>query len=631
MRDGLLVFAALALFYLFSFGAAFRVDDEHILAARAQSLALWETLEQPQVHGNLRERQQSAFGDPATQIEPAQAVLGAALYRLGMVIGGGGAQALFVLNLLATAATAAVVFLTVLRLGWDRVTALWCAILFGLGTMAWPYATTFYRDVLAMLAASLAFLAWAHALTARGAGRWLSVWGVAGALAAGMLAKNTTAALIPAFGVGALAVGWRRLRAGALPLRWLLAGAATVGLGLLVLSLIPQRGPLARYSLDYLAFLIGHARESVGPDLLIAVGGPFLSPSRSVLLFSPPLILSVLSIRRAWKAEWRFAMPALLFPPFLALLQGLFYRGLWAGVYGWGLRFMLPSLPGLIVLSAPLVGAISRSPVRVTRLTLWLCLASGAVIQASGAWVPWIDSYQAWTAQGLDPYAPAAAWEARFLVIPGQLLRLLDPRAWDLAWLRMLREGDLRPAFLALAAVVLAAVSLVLLARQIMAGRGKGGKTLARALVVASLILPLWPNLSLLRSDPAWGGDRPEFDQVLQWLRARAAPGDCLLLDSYGTPLWFFWMNRWDRPVRWTSLPFELPGGSVSDAGEAAQELLEGGGCSHGRLWYVVSTDSPTFALRVGGEWSAALDDFVEVAIFGESSRVEIHYYSPAG
>jgi len=75
---------------LSSFGATFRVDDEQILAARAQSLALWGNLEEPQVYGNLRVRQLSAFGDQATQIEPAWAVLGAVLYRLGMILAGGG-------------------------------------------------------------------------------------------------------------------------------------------------------------------------------------------------------------------------------------------------------------------------------------------------------------------------------------------------------------------------------------------------------------------------------------------------------------------------------------------------------------------------------------------------------------
>ncbi|HET7010902.1 MAG TPA: hypothetical protein VFI11_09025, partial [Anaerolineales bacterium] len=225
LPDGALIFAALSFFYLFSFGGVFRVDDEHILAARAQSLALWGTLDQPQVEGNLRVRELTAYGDAAIQIEPGQAVLGAALYTLGTHVGGGAAQALFVMNLLATAATGAAVFATVMRLGWRRGTGLWCAALFGLGTMAWPYSTTYYRDVLAMLAASLAFFAWACALRTRGIVHGLALGGAALAVAAGAFAKNISLALIVAFAPVVIFAGSNHLGARQVRLRSLAAGA----------------------------------------------------------------------------------------------------------------------------------------------------------------------------------------------------------------------------------------------------------------------------------------------------------------------------------------------------------------------------------------------------------------------
>jgi hypothetical protein len=635
LRVALLVFASLTLFYLSSFGATFRVDDEHILAARAQSLALWGNLEEPQVYGNLRVRQLSAFGDQATQVEPAQAVLGAVLYRLGMALGGGGVQALFTLNLLATAGTAAVVFRTVLRLGWNRTTAVWCAMLFGLGTMAWPYSTTFYRDSLAMLASSLCFLAWAYVLTGQRTGRWLGICGVGAAIVAGMLAKNTSSVLIPVFGVTGLAIGLARFRASNSARRWLLAGVTALGLGLLLLRAIPETGPLARYSMEYLGFLVQHAWGSLGPELLPSIAGPFLSPSKSLFLFSPPLIVTLLSIRQAWRAEWRFALPALLFPLGLAVLQALFYQELWAGVYGWGLRFMLPALPGLIVISAPLVEAMARSPNRAFRLGLWLCLVSGAVIQAGATWVPWIGQYLAWKAEGLNPYAAAAAWDARFMAIPGQLLRLARPQMWHLAWLRMLRGGSAEAAGLALAGLVLAAGGLALLLRETRRIIGRPARALTYAVFVTSLILPLWPNLSLLRADPAWSGDRREFQLALQWLRPRVASGDCVVLASYGTSLWSFWMNWWDQPVRWYSLPYEIPGSSSSfrpgeSPSEAVMELLHGPSCRGRRIWYMISTDTPGYGLRSERERFSAIGPSIEAATFEGPSRVEIYLYSPA-
>ncbi|HET7009293.1 MAG TPA: hypothetical protein VFI11_00835, partial [Anaerolineales bacterium] len=387
--------------------------------------------------------------------------------------------------------------------------------------------------------------------------------------------------------------------------------------------------PLARYSLDYLAFLAGHARQSVGKELLLAVSGPFVSPSKSVFLFSPPLVLALLSVRGAWKSEWRFVLPALLLPVALALFQGLFYRDLWAGAYGWGLRFMLPALPALLVLCAPLVDAIALQPGRSARWPLWLTLAAGGLIQASGAWVPWITSYQAWTSRGLDPYAPGAAWTARFLLIPGQLERLLDPNTWTLAWLRLRSAGDQRAAVLGFAALVMSFACVVVLVRAPRSIGGRARNVAAASLLAASLILPLWPNLSLLRSDPEWGAGRPQHEQALEWLRSSVTEGDCLLLDSYAIPLWFFWMNRWDQPVPWTSLPFEIPGSAVSDLGESARRIQSRAACSQGRVWYLTSTESPTYGVRHLEGKSAIPADFNLQAVFGQARRVEIWAFSP--
>jgi len=142
-RPAALLAGLLCCVYLISYTGAFRVDDEHILAARAQSLALRGRAEEPQVYGNSRARALVTMGDQATQVEPLQTVLGAALYRLGRVAGLGGAQSLLTLNLYLTALTGAVVFLTVVALGLGRRVGIWCALLFGLATMAWPYASTF--------------------------------------------------------------------------------------------------------------------------------------------------------------------------------------------------------------------------------------------------------------------------------------------------------------------------------------------------------------------------------------------------------------------------------------------------------------------------------------------------------
>ena len=57
----LLIFTILIAVYALTYRGAFRVDDEHILAARSQSLALWGELSEPQVYGNERVRYLAAL------------------------------------------------------------------------------------------------------------------------------------------------------------------------------------------------------------------------------------------------------------------------------------------------------------------------------------------------------------------------------------------------------------------------------------------------------------------------------------------------------------------------------------------------------------------------------------------
>ena len=145
------VLAGLLAVYLLSYGSVFRLDDEHILAARAQSLAWRGEAAETQVSGNERVRALLPMGDAATAIEPMQTWIGAALLRAASGPSSGSTQVLFLLNPLVTLLTVVVVGATVSVLGLASGTARWTMVLFGLATMAFPYSTTFFRDPLAML------------------------------------------------------------------------------------------------------------------------------------------------------------------------------------------------------------------------------------------------------------------------------------------------------------------------------------------------------------------------------------------------------------------------------------------------------------------------------------------------
>jgi len=629
----LLIVSAHICLYTLSFNGIFRVDDEHILAARSQSMALWGEFSQPQVYGNTRVQALIPFGDQATQVEPAYTVLGAGLYRLATALGFGGGQALFSLNIYLTAFTAGIIFLIVLSLGYQLSVATWCAFLFGVGSMAWPYATTYYRDSLAMLMSSIAFLGWAWVTGKVGRLKVMGGALVISGLIGGMLAKNTVAAMIPALVISG-GILWLKLR----PSRKRLAVGLALVLGLAValytvLDALPGEGPLARYSLDYYHFLASYFMGSLNAGFLAAVLGPFISPAKSVLLFSPPLFMVFAGVRRARKSSQFYVLAALLYTASLAVAQALFYRDLWAGTYGWGLRYMLPALSILFPLLAAPIEALLKGKTRKHKMLLWLVLIISVVIQMSGAIVTWRLVYFEWQSKGLDPFVTGATWDPRFIAIPEHILRLTKPGDWSVAWMRLLHIGRLEVFIAPFLALILGGCILWVLKFYFIGDTPSRWRqaVLMLAITLAS-VLPIVPTWWGYRQDPAWGADRPEFHAALTTVTKSSQPGDVVVIDSYGTPLWAFWINRWDQPQRWYSLPYEIPGSSMAkdDNFLPSKETLALFDSLQGdarRLWYVTSDAAPDFALEREVGWLESQFDLEDSQSLLGETRVDIYLF----
>ncbi len=620
-----MLLAGLLLLYTASATGVFRTDDEHILAARSQSLALWGNLGQTQVYGNHRVQELRAQGDAAIEIEPGQVVLGAIAYRVARFLGAGGAQAFLLVNAYITSLTALFVFLTSQRLGIGPRVSLLAALLYGIATMAWPYATTGYRDPLAALGWSVALWGWAIVLTdwPRGWRTGALVMGLG--LLAAVLAKNTSFALVASFALTlviwtATAARSRRVEAR----RAILALGITAAVVVAVLWILPPAGPLARYSLPYFAFLAHHALSGGSRGLLASVLGPFLSPAESIFLFSPAVLLSVAGLllwrgRQAW-----FALPAALSALLLAVLQALFYRELWAGVYGWGLRFMLPALPALAILAAPfLERALSRRN-RAAWILIVALFVLAIVIQASAVLVPWLRPYQDWKALGLDPFRTDAVWSLRFLAIPPQVGHLADPSIWETLGARLARAGSGWAGALQVMALVASVVALTL------AGHGASREThrlRIPAVVLCTLALLAPPVLLCAASeDPAWGGSHPEYVEASDWLQAQIGAGDLVLVESYGSPLWAHLLNRWRSSVGWTSLPYDVPGDQAASLDAWIVDAITAAGPEQ-RVWLITSSEAPGFSASVPQAYLADVRGPGRRWVFDGRGRTEIIAY----
>jgi hypothetical protein len=602
----LLLFLFFFCIYTLTSNGAFRQDDEHILAARTQSLALWGQLSEPQVYGNQRVQALIPLGDAATQVEFGQAVLGAIVMRGAQVFGFGGAQSLFTLNTFLTALCGGIVFLIATEFKCSRQVAIWCAVLFGIGSMAWPYAMTYFRDTLAMTMSAVVFLGWARLQSEDRGNRCISFILIGLGLLGGVVTKNNMVVLVVALSIVVLISWMRRSKTRTELIRATLIGILVCSAVLGLVSLMPEEGPFARFSLAYYYSLVQHFRGSINVDLLKAIAGPLLSPGKSLLLYSPPLLLGLIFIRRIEKSLPRnYTILAMLFTILLATAQGCFYRERWAGGFGWGLKYMLPALPAIIPMLASGVASLLDSNSGKRRNWLWVLLLVSVLVQLSAVLVPWNQAYDHWHSQGLDPYSTSSVWKARFLAIPGQLTGLFSFNEWGVVWQRLLPIDGSAVAIVAVCALFLAILSLRCLLNP---GLNFLSRRRSVVFILSGIVVLVFTTWWAACGDPAWGDDRSELHTAFSTVTDQISENEVVLLDSYGTTLWYFWINRWNQQQRWYSLPFSIGNGAFTGEGdlpvsaELEHLILEFDG-NVDALWYVTSGETADYVTNPDRRW----------------------------
>jgi hypothetical protein len=637
--DASLIFIILLLIYCLTFSGSFRIDDEHILVARAQSLAFWDHFHYPQVYGNDRVRQLSTVTEdvasPVIAIEPGQAVVGSILYQLASTIDVGGAQAYFTMNLYATAITGALVYLSVYILGFRRRTAILCSLIYGLGTMAWPYSKTAFRDPLVACMIAVTMLGWVVLVRkggwARKVGLFLFLFGILGSL----FFKSNVLALLPAFLISAVFLAIHHRKNAKIDKNWIWMGLLPL-IFLLILSLfVSNPGPLSRFSLSYYIESLSDYWHHLNIQTLLGTLGPFFSPSKSVFLFNPIFLLLPWILVRQWHTLWYVALPTLLGAFFLALFQALHLHQHWAGTLVWGLRFMLPIMPLLSLLLAPWLDGLIHDGFNWKKSIAWLFIGLNVLIQCSGAVVAWYVPFKVWIEMGLDPYALGSIWRLEYLVIPQHIEALFQNSSWDIAWIRTF-QSQWWVVILPILVISLIILGLICLGkRNLVIGKSRHRSGLVILFLTLAIFFPIFPSLWLIKADPATGGDSQELQQVVAWTEDEARDGDLIIVDSYGTNLWDWMMNAWDKPLPWYSLPYEIPGtGEVGlavgeDPSPATLELFDKLGKEYSRLIYLTSQETPDFALAREETWLETNFNLEKEVEFSGSTFVKARIFSP--
>ncbi|UCC86213.1 MAG: hypothetical protein JSV81_15325 [Anaerolineales bacterium] len=381
------------------------------------------------------------------------------LVWLGLIIPAWGpATTVLVFNALVTAATGAILVRYLQALDYDDRVALVAALTFGLATLAWPYAKTFFSDPLAalcLLAAALALMRFRHT-----AGIINAFW--AGlALAIAVAARYANAVMIPFYGLLLLyyqTLARRGVGGSSNPnrgsnnrtLRTLATSlGAWVGFGapLLAMAMSIAYYNLARYGDPFNTGYL--AEESFSGIWWQGVAGMLVSPGRGLLLYAPVLLMAFLAaptFYRRHRAEAALAWAVILVH---LLLYGKWF--MWHGGFAWGPRFMVPTLPFFVI---GLVPAIRWGTESKWWRACFLALAVlSTLIQVLGLSVHFELFQYRLLDTGLPLFAPITFFASRYSPLVGQF-QFLRPENLDFAWITGGRMDGLLLAPLVIAVVL---------------------------------------------------------------------------------------------------------------------------------------------------------------------------------
>jgi hypothetical protein len=398
--------------YLITFTGIFRSIDELALFSMAENLVQTGSL-QPVLTSFAH------FHNPVGPFEPGYPILATPLYWLAaQFLEVSNIHTVMLLNPMLTAATGSVLYLIGRQIHYERLACLAIAFTFGLGSMAWPYTKSFLREPAGGLLLAFAFWGVARFIDRPG-------WG-AGALT---LLPICLSAVIKASSLIALPVltvllGWVLYRTRRIPFRRLaLAGlgalGAAIGIGLVVFA---QRGYGAE---GVIAQLVANPFT---PEGLLPWYGLLLSPGKSLFIYSPVLILSVIAWPKFYREHSILAVGGLML--LAAMLAGLRAAQWWGGL-AWGPRFLLPLFPVLVL---PALTLFTR------RRWPWIVLGGSAIFQALVASSNWTIGYERLFQRSTSPDATLGLDWANWAETPAfYLVRSWGRATLDMVWL----YGDL--------------------------------------------------------------------------------------------------------------------------------------------------------------------------------------------
>jgi hypothetical protein len=539
---------------------------------------------------------------PSADTEPLQPVLAAPLFLIAQALPGIGlAHTVWLFNILITALTAGVLYAYGLALGYRARVAALVALMFGLGTIAWPYSRTFFREplftCLGLLSAYL-IVRVRQEFAARRRPTLLLI-ALTLALVGALLSKEVMLLLLPAFLIDALPGRWRHISSN--PRR---VAGLVIGLLLLVILLALVFLAVDRFFDLPGRYDLGERLEQAKgnlSDLSTGIRGYLFGPSRSLWLFSPVLLLGFAGWPRLIRQRrWReLFVPLVVIAAFVVGYAAVRGPDRWAGGRGWGSRYLVPVTPFVALWLLPVISTIlEERTVWWKRLGVGIVFLLSAGVQVTAAFVNIQAYYDRLISEGISLHD--GLWTLRWSQIPVTFGLITTAHA-DLAWRYAVGHAWLLPVFSAVLAIAACGWTLWWM-RHPYRGRRSLLITAGSLMVITAFVLG--GGLYAIRNDPRYAGNFQPMRDLLSGLDKQTRLDDVIVLNDFNYSEFFMNYDKQPRPTVYT-LPVS-PGERYSpeqspqvespnpeDLIQRSDTIIFGYFAQHhDRLWLVINSSS---------------------------------------
>jgi hypothetical protein len=281
-------------------------------------------------------------------------------------------------NAIISAVVCVLLFAIVRLLGYSVAVAVAATLLYGLATMAWPYSKyDFSEPTLAMFLLAALYLIYRWGQDHRD--RWLVLAG--GAAMAATATKYVSAVVLPVMALQILLLHWQRYPS----TRELLRAAKPIlafSSPFLVIAApaVWYLGQRFGYYPSIFEAWAGIQRGWLPLPLMLGLSGLLFSPGKSFFLYSPPMLLALVSLVAFIRRHGTYAVA----PLGITLIYFALYskKVAWHAGAGWGPRYQLVVIPLLILVIVPLIQKALEDRQRWARYVLLAAFVLGVGVQA---------------------------------------------------------------------------------------------------------------------------------------------------------------------------------------------------------------------------------------------------------